>query len=433
MSKIIDDMESNVRSYCRSFPVTFDTAQGSLITDNRGNKYIDLFAGAGALNYGHNEPQLRQAIVEYLMRDGISHALDLTTHAKEQFLQTFKNNILAPRKLDYKVMFPGPTGTNAVESALKIARKATGRTEVIAFTNAFHGMTLGSLALTGNDSKRTGAGVSLGNVSRMPFCNYMGERMDTLDYLDAALVDTSSGIAEPAAIIVETVQAEGGINEASSQWLLRLQAICRRHGALLIVDDIQTGCGRTGKFFSFEDAGLRPDIVCLSKSLSGYGLPFALTLMHPHLDVLDPGEHNGTFRGNNLAFVSAERALDLFWSDDKLQMDTQRKSKLLASRLDDFASKFEGVRRGRGFLQGVAFSDPRLATAASKEAFKRKVVIETSGASDEVLKVLAPLTIDDALLTEALDRVGESIIAARAHLDARTSGPSSTRPTSLAS
>ncbi len=412
MNRIIEELESNVRSYCRSFPVTFRRARGSILVDDNERSYIDLFAGAGVLNYGHNEPRLRDAAIEYMQGDGMIHGLDLTTEAKEQFLETFRDVILQPRHLEYKVMFPGPTGTNAVESALKIARKITGRSHVVAFTNAFHGMTLGALALTGNQGKREGAGVSLGGVTRMPFDGYLGEGVDTLDYLETALLDSSSGVELPAAIIVETVQAEGGINVASKKWLVRLQAIARRHGVLLIVDDIQMGCGRTGPFFSFEGLGITPDILCLSKSLSGYGLPFALTLMHPDIDALNPGQHNGTFRGNNLAFVTATKSLDLFWRGAGLQPESQMKAALVSQRLQAIAAKYGGVHRGRGLIQGIAFAEPELASAASREAFKRGVVIETSGAKDEVLKCLPALTIETELLLQALDLVSEAVSAA---------------------
>lgn len=412
MSRIIEEVESNVRSYCRAFPVTFCQAQGSIVTDNNTRPYIDFFAGAGALNYGHNEPDLKKSLVEYILRDGISHALDLTTEAKEQFLTTFRDLILRPRHLDYRVMFPGPTGTNSVESALKIARKVTGRTEVIAFTNAFHGMTLGSLALTGNSGKRSGAGLPLSGVTRMPFDGYMGPKVDTLDYLEAVLSDTSSGVEAPAAIIVETVQAEGGIHVASRAWLRRLSNVAKKHGSLLIVDDIQAGCGRTGPFFSFEDADIVPDIVCLSKSLSGYGLPFALTLMHPEVDALSPGEHNGTFRGNNLAFVTGERALQKYWRDGAFELQTRERAKIVAEKLESIAQQFNGTKRGLGLIQGVAFSDPRLAKEASKEAFARSVIIETSGAQDEVLKVLPALNIDKSLLLEGLERLRLAVASA---------------------
>jgi diaminobutyrate-2-oxoglutarate transaminase len=412
MSQIIENLESNVRSYCRSFPVTFSRAEGSIVSDSRDRSYIDLFAGAGALNYGHNDEDLKDALVSYISRGGIAHSLDLTTEAKEDFLATFQELILEPRSLSYRMLFPGPTGTNSVEAAMKIARKVTGRSDIIAFTNAFHGMTLGSLSLTGNRAKRAGAGIALSGVTRMPFDGYLGANVDTLEYLEAALDDTSSGVELPAAIIVETVQAEGGVNVARTSWLRRLHSIAKRHGALLIVDDIQAGCGRTGKFFSFEDAGIVPDLVCLSKSLSGFGLPFALTLVHPDLDVLSPGEHNGTFRGNNLAFVTGARALRKYWSTNTLELQVREKSRLIAKKLERIAQEFGGHRRGKGLIQGVAFEDPRLAVEASKESFARAVIIETSGAKDEVLKVLPALTIDESLLVEALGRVHLAIAAA---------------------
>ncbi len=411
-SSTIDHLESNVRSYCRSFPTTFTRAKGAILEGADGRAYIDFFAGAGTLNYGHNHPVLKEALIRYIASDGITHGLDLTTRAKVEFLETFNRLVLGPRNLDFKAMFPGPTGTNAVEAAIKLARKVTGRSNIISFTNAFHGMTLGSLALTGNGSKRAGAGVPLANVSRVPFAGYMGDGMDTAEYLDRVLSDTSSGIDRPAAIILETIQAEGGINVASPDWLRRVQRIARKHGALFVVDDIQVGCGRTGPFFSFEKAGLSPDVVCLSKSLSGYGLPFALTLFHRDLDAWTPGEHNGTFRGHNLAFVTAERALSTFWSDDSFSQEIAEKAEIVAQRLGAVAEEFGGVRKGRGLIQGVQFKDLGLAGAASAQAFEAGLIIETSGASDEVLKVLPPLTISREQLTEGLDIMARAVGAA---------------------
>lgn len=376
--------------------------------DEDGREYLDLFAGAGALNYGHNEPRLKQAVIDYMLGDGITHSLDLTTEAKVRFLETFERVILKPRELTYKVMFPGPTGTNAVESALKIARKVTGRTEVVAFTNAFHGMTLGALSLTGNQGKRSGAGVALGGVTRMPFYDYLGKDADSLAFLERSLEDSSSGVDAPAAIIVETVQAEGGLNVASEEWLRRLSKLAKKAGALFIVDDIQAGCGRTGTFFSFEKAGIVPDLVCLSKSLSGFGLPFAATLVRPELDALSPGQHNGTFRGNNLAFVAGARALELFWSGPEFEEELGAKAHVLRRRLDELAQRFGGLRKGRGLIQGVRFQDRGLASAIAREAFERGVIIETSGAEDEVLKVLPALTIPLEKLEKALSILQES-------------------------
>ncbi|MEQ9682827.1 MAG: diaminobutyrate--2-oxoglutarate transaminase, partial [Rhodospirillales bacterium] len=283
--------ESNVRGYIRNFPTVFTKAKDAKLTDQDGTQYIDFFAGAGVLNYGHNNAELKEAVMDYMAEDGIIHGLDMGTEAKETFLKTFHEVILKPRGMDYKIQFPGPTGTNAVESALKLARKVTGRTNVVSFTNAFHGMTAGALALTGNASKRAGAGVPLNNVTTMPFDGYMGKDVDTLDYFEKTLKDAGSGIDKPAAVIVETVQGEGGINLAGWKWLRRLRAICTQHDILMIVDDIQMGCGRTGPFFSFEPAAVMPDLICLSKAISGLGLPMALVLIRPDLDIWKPGEH----------------------------------------------------------------------------------------------------------------------------------------------
>ncbi len=412
MTDTFERLESNVRGYCRQFPTVFKTASGAVLVDEHDEEFIDFFSGAGALNYGHNPPSIKRWLVDYLMSDGVTHALDMSTQAKERFLTTFEEVILQPRNLEYKVMFPGPTGTNSVEAALKLARKVTGRTNVVSFTNGFHGMTLGSLAVTGNGGKRAGAGVPLSNVTHMPYCDYLGTEADTIAALERYLEDTSSGMDLPAAFILETVQAEGGINVASRTWLQSLAELAKRFDVLLIVDDIQVGCGRTGPFFSFEPFGIEPDIVCLSKSLSGYGLPFAITLMKPELDVFNPGEHNGTFRGHNPAFVTATAALDQFWRDDALTQKVNRDARIIRNTLLDLAGQADGEVRGRGFIQGVQFADPSLANEVSHEAFKRGLIIETAGPSDEVLKTLPPLTIPSEQLEKGLSILAESLEAA---------------------
>lgn len=293
---VFESLESEVRSYCRGWPAVFDRARGSRMYDEDGHGYLDFFAGAGALNYGHNNPVLKRALLDYLERDGVTHSLDMSTTAKRAFLERFQDLVLRPRDLDYKVMFPGPTGTNAVEAALKLARKVKGRESVVSFTNAFHGMSLGSLAVTGNSMKRAGAGIPLVHGTPMPFDNYFDGRVPDFLWFERLLEDQGSGLNQPAAVIVETIQGEGGINVARPEWLRGLADLCRRRDMLLIVDDIQMGCGRTGTFFSFEEAGIVPDIVTLSKSIGGYGMPMSLTLFKPELDVWEPGEHNGTFR-----------------------------------------------------------------------------------------------------------------------------------------
>ncbi|WP_343601189.1 diaminobutyrate--2-oxoglutarate transaminase [Mycobacterium sp.] len=408
---IFDTLESEVRSYCRSWPVVFDRASGSHLWDTDGRRYLDFFAGAGALNYGHNHPDLKAALLDYLAADRVVHSLDMGTVAKAAFLDRFEEVILRPRGLDYKVQFPGPTGTNSVESALKLARKVTGRESVLSFTNAFHGMTLGALAVTGNSMKRGGAGIPLVHATPMPYDHYLDDSMPDFLWLERLLDDAGGGLNRPAAVIVETVQGEGGINVARLAWLRGLADLCRRHDLLLIVDDVQMGCGRTGPFFSFEAAGIVPDIVCLSKSISGYGLPMALTLFRRDLDQWEPGEHNGTFRGHNPAFVTAAAALD-FWTDNQLTRDVLRKGERLERALDDIVGPVEGVQvRGRGMVQGVVFDRPELGTAVCHAAFERGLLLETSGARSQVAKLMPPLLVADADLDHGLAVVAESIDA----------------------
>ncbi|MFT5574716.1 MAG: diaminobutyrate-2-oxoglutarate transaminase [Bermanella sp.] len=410
---IFDKLESEVQSYARSFPVTFDKALGAKLYDTEGREYIDFLAGAGTLNYGHNHPVLKKALIEYLENDGITHGLDMHTRAKKELLEAFDQCILKPRDLQYILQFPGPTGTNAVEAAMKIARKVKGRSEIISFTNGFHGCTLGALAATGNRHHRGGSGgVSLPDVTHMPFCDYYGKDIDTLKMIDQLIEDPSSGVDQPAAVILETVQGEGGLNAASFEWLQGVEKLCKKHDMLMIVDDIQAGCGRTGTFFSFEPAGIKPDIVTLSKSLSGFGLPFALVMMRPELDIWEPGEHNGTFRGNNHAFITAATAIRHFWSDDKFAKEIELKSQLLGRRFQEIANMAGPTMlqpKGRGMMQGLSCKDGELAKAIITRCFEQGLVIETSGAYDQVVKCLCPLTITDDELNKALDIIEQSV------------------------
>ncbi|WP_349829015.1 diaminobutyrate--2-oxoglutarate transaminase [Brevibacterium litoralis] len=412
-----DSQESGVRSYSRSWPVVFDRAQGAHLYDTDGNAYLDFFAGAGVLNYGHNHPALKKVLMDYVAGDHIIHSLDMFTEARRDFLDTFGERILDPRDLDYRVIFPGPGGANAVEAALKLARKVTGRESVVNFTNAFHGMTLGALSVTGNSLKRGGAGVPLVHATPMPYDDYFDRDYPDFFYFEKLLTDAGSGLNKPAAVIVETVQGEGGINTARAEWLRGLEKLCRAHDILLILDDVQMGCGRTGEFFSFEEAGITPDFVCLSKSLSGYGLPMAITLVKPEYDVWEPGEHNGTFRGVAPAFVTAAEALRTFWADDSLATSTREKGAYVESRLNALAAEHPDadlVPKGRGLARGLQFADGETAGRAAAAAFERGLLAETSGPEDEVLKLLPPLTVTDEELGRGMDLVAEATAAALA-------------------
>ncbi|SFA90871.1 diaminobutyrate aminotransferase apoenzyme [Poseidonocella pacifica] len=401
--------ESEARSYCRSFDTVFTKAQGSELTDEEGRTYIDFLAGCSSLNYGHNDPDMKQALIEHITADGVTHGLDMFTDTKARFFETFEEKILVPRGMNHKIMMTGPTGTNAVEAAMKLARKVTGRDQIIAFTNGFHGMTMGALAATGNAGKRAGGGMALSGVTRMPYEGSLGE-VDTLAMMEAMLDNPSSGIDAPAAFLLEPVQGEGGLNAASKEWIEGIGRLAKKHGALLILDDIQAGCGRTGTFFSFEDMDVDPDLIPMAKSFSGMGLPFAALLVKPEHDIWKPAEHNGTFRGNNHAFVTARIAIEKFWSDDKFQREIADKSLMLTSGLQAIADEIPGaVLKGRGMMQGVDVGDGELAGRVCARAFEKGLVIETSGAHDEVVKVLAPLTTPAETLRRGLDILLEAV------------------------
>ncbi|MCA9561557.1 MAG: diaminobutyrate--2-oxoglutarate transaminase [Myxococcales bacterium] len=413
--EVFEQLESRIRGYCRTWPAVFDRAKGARQIDENGKEYIDFFAGAGVLNFGHNDDRMKAALLRYLESDGVTHSLDMATTAKRTFLQTFHDVVLKPRGLDYRMQFTGPTGSNAVEAALKLARKVTGRRTVVAFTNGFHGMTLGSLACTGNAKYRDAAGVPLEHVVRAPFDGYLGEDVDTLEELRRMLADPSSGVAPPAAFVVETIQAEGGVNVARTAWLKGLAELAKAHGALLIVDDIQVGVGRTGSYFSFDGMGIEPDIVCLAKGIGGYGLPLAVCLVKPEHDQWSPGEHTGTFRGQDLAFVAGTVALSYF-ADDALCDAVKRKGAKTHGRLDALVESLgrpEVDLRGRGMIHGLDLGSGAWATAATKAAFERQLIISPCGPSGRVMKVIAPLNIPDADLDAGLDRLCEAVQATK--------------------
>lgn len=408
--RIFEKLESRVRGYVRSFPVIFKSAKGSIMIDESGKEYIDFFAGAGTLNYGHNNERISGALIEYLQADGVVHGLDMATTAKKRFMEKFHSTILGPRNLEYKMQFTGPTGTNSVETAIKLARMVKGRSNIVCFTNAYHGLTMGSLAITGNNFYRDEAYISRANVSFMPYDGYLGPDYNTVEFLRKMLEDNSSGLDLPAAVILETIQAEGGIHVASSQWLRDLAALCHEFDMLLIIDDIQVGNGRSGDFFSFEEAGIKPDMVTLSKAIGG-GLPLALLLLRPDLDQWKPGEHTGTFRGNNLAFVASYEALH-YWDNNDLSNAVKHKGMVLSQRLEQIAANYPELNasvRGRGMIRGLELPELGLAGQLSEICFENGLVIELAGADDQVLKFLPALIIDEETMLKGLDIVEDSI------------------------
>lgn len=401
---VFEQWESDVRGYCRTFPTVFKSASNARQVDESGKSFIDFFCGAGVLNFGHNNERMKDALIKFIQEDGLAHSLDMSTTVKRDFIQAFADTILKPRNMTYKMQFTGPTGTNAVEAALKLARRVTGRRTVIAFTHGFHGMTLGALACTANSYFRNAAGVPLENVQRLPFGG-------SLQDISAAYNDASSGYEAPAAILVETVQAEGGVNVASAEWLKELQAFAQQRGALFIVDDIQVSCGRTGSYFSFDGMGLDPDIICLAKGIGGFGTPLAMNLIKPEHDKhWAPGEHTGTFRGQGFSFVAGREALRYF-EDDKFTNEVTRKAKVITDRLRAIAKQkgcgaFEV--RGRGMIQALDVQDGALAKSIVAKCFESGLLIGSCGPNGRVLKLIPPLTTPDADLEEGLDILAAS-------------------------
>ncbi len=415
-------LESEVKIYCRHMPSVFVMAKNAVLYDEAGQAHIDLLSACGALNYGHNHPKLIDSLLQYIARGGICAAMDLHTTAKRAFLRELNETILAPRGLSYKVQFPGPTGTNAVEAALKLARKVTGRQSVVAFSNAFHGMTLGALSATGNAVARKGAGIPLGGVVRLPFDDHTDVGLSALDAYARMVECSSGGMDAPAAFVLEAVQGEGGLNVASDVWLEAVQTTARRLGSLVILDDVQAGCGRTGTFFSFEGKPLDPDIVCLAKSIGGVGLPLALVLIRPKFDLWRPGEHTGTFRANGMALASGTAALEL-WRDASFERSIEERVNVLSVWVAEICNSYPEVTRskGIGLMQGIEFFSPVLAASVVKNAVGRNLLLEACGPNDEVIKIMPPLTIEVDLLREALDRLEGSIaeVAGGTHREVR--------------
>jgi diaminobutyrate-2-oxoglutarate transaminase len=397
------DYESQVSVFSKYFPTVFSSASGSYVTDCYGKKYLDFFIGACTLNYGHNHPVLKHKIIEYLQNDGITQSVDMATQTKYDFMKNFNDIILTPRKLSYKMQFTNSTGTNAVEAALKLARKVTKRNLVISFVNGYHGFSLGSMAVNGTKDCRK-SGLPLTHTMQLPYQGFSSD-VCSLDYLRTCL-KIQENIGElPAAIILETMQGET-MDAVSDEWLISLQKICHQYKILLIVDDIQISCGRMTTFFSFEKSGIVPDIVLLSKAISGFGLPLSLVLLKPELDIWESGEHKGTFRGNSLTFLVANETLKYFWSDqDFIQSLTYKSNFLLAEIERIFRPVIDSISiKGKGLFYGIEFINKQsLALKVAKQSFTRGLLIDVCSAQDKILKIFPPITIEDIDITKGIE------------------------------
>lgn len=407
-TKTFEKHESEIRAYCRAVPTVFKSSSNAIMIDENDKNYIDFFAGAGVLNFGHNNPKMKEAIVEFIQRDGVIQSLDMFTDVKRDFINTFVEVILKPRGWeDRKLQFTGPTGTNAVEAALKLARKVTGRTEIVAFNRGFHGMTLGALACTANNAFRSSSGVPLTNVIRDTFND-----MNALKNLRQKMFDLGSGMLPPAAFLVEPIQAEGGVRVATKEWLQGVQQLAKDVGALLILDDIQGASGRSGSYFSFDDLDLDPDIIVLAKGLGGLGTPIGMLINKAEIDnAWAPGQHTGTFRGQGLSFVAGKVGIE-FFKDEKFNEETKAKASIIRKTLDNLNSKYNKVVeiRQKGMMLAIEFESASIVKEITTKCFENGLIAGACS-TGEIIKLIPPLTIEEETLKEGLNRFKASVEA----------------------
>ena len=409
VSNILERFESVVQNSVRAAPVVFDKASGSELFDERGKRYIDFHSGGGSQGFGHNNLKVCSALIDYLCNDRVIQTGDRKSVAKRNFVEIFVTKILAPRNLGHKLLFTDPASGIATEVALRIARRHKKRAGVIAFTNSSHGLTEASLSVTSSPHARGDLLDLRANTVFMPYCSYLGEHVDTVAYLRRYLEDSSSGLDLPAAVIVETTQIQGGVNVASETWLKALESLCRDFGIVLIVDETHTGFGRSGTHFSFEAAGLNPDMVLVSNAIAS-GLPISILLLKPELDHWRPGDQVGLFQGDNLAFVAASEVLSQ-WNKSLVQ-DIAERSRVLAAELMSIPARFPNRHlrvRGKGMNWGLEFGRPAAAAVVSGWALERGLIVEPARLKDDVLLVLPPITIAEDTLREGLDLLNQAV------------------------
>ncbi|WP_437334469.1 diaminobutyrate--2-oxoglutarate transaminase [Sorangium sp. So ce394] len=427
--------ESSARTYPRRLPLALARAQGVYVEDVEGRVFIDCLAGAGTLALGHNHPAVIE-VMERTLRSGLPlHGLDFTTPVKDRFMQDVLGALPADFARYARIQFCGPTGADAVEAALKLAKIATGRGTVLAFHGAYHGMTQGALTLMGNLGPKVALGHSLHGVQFLPYpyayrCPFgLGGDAGvaaSLAYIENLLSDPESGVPKPAAIIIEAVQGEGGVIPAPVTWLKGLRGLATRYDIPLILDEVQSGFGRTGRMFAFEHAGIEPDVVVLSKALGG-GLPLSVVVYHERLDAWRPGAHAGTFRGNQLAMAAGSATLAVLRAE-RLDAAAAELGARLMQQLAALGERFAciGDVRGRGLMVGVELVDaaavpnalgarpahPELAARVQHECLRRGLIVERGGRHGSVMRFLPPLVITAAQLDEAARIFGQALAAA---------------------
>ncbi|WP_156994547.1 diaminobutyrate--2-oxoglutarate transaminase [Tatumella morbirosei] len=426
--------ESNVRSYPRKLPLAITRAQGVWITDADNKQYLDCLAGAGTLALGHNHPEVLQAIQSVITSGLPLHTLDLTTPLKDEF-SAYLLSLLPGEGKDYCLQFTGPSGADAVEAALKLAKKATGRSGVISFSGGYHGMTHGALSVTGNLSPKEAVDGLMPEVQFMPYPSLYrcplgigGEAgVKALSYYFENLInDVESGVRKPAAVILEAVQGEGGVNPAPVEWLQRIRKVTREHGIVLIVDEVQAGFARTGKLFAFEHAGIEPDIIVMSKAVGG-SLPLAVLGIKKEIDVWSPGHHTGTFRGNQMAMATGLTTLKIL-KEEKIADKVAAQGEWLTGKLKSLQQRYPviGQVRGPGLMIGIEIvkpheaadhmgsypADGELSALLQKKCFEQGLILERGGRHGAVLRLLPSLLITNDELAIFLDKFEQALLSA---------------------
>jgi diaminobutyrate-2-oxoglutarate transaminase len=414
--------ESSARVYPRHFPFAVAEARGCYIRDLDDNLFIDFLAGAGVLSFGHNHPELVEAATQQM--SVFTHGLDMPSPAKDAFTEAQLSMLPEQVRGHMKIHFCGPTGADAVDAAIKLAKMATGRGGVVAFQGGFHGTTHATMALTGNLSSKGAVANGMPGVHFLPYpTGCVPDDVDPATWdatcaalLEKALTDPNGGIPTPAAVIMEMVQGEGGVNPITLQFAQRARQLTRELGIPLIVDEVQTGCGRTGTWFAFEQYDIEPDIIVASKALSGMGLPIAIIMYHQDLDVWAPGAHTGTFRGNQLAFAAGAKAVQMVRRDNLLG-NVQARGEQVARALEPLTAH-RGVRevRGKGLMWGIELNAPgdgrtagQLAEEVQARALRAGLILELGGRNDRVVRMLPPLNVTAEVMDIALSIIARAI------------------------
>jgi diaminobutyrate-2-oxoglutarate transaminase len=427
----LQGMESAARTYAATIQRLFVAGRGIHLHDAEGVEYIDCLANAGALPLGHNHPEVKAAVLEFLASDAVQQALDLATPAKCQFVRELFSLLPPAFASNAKIHFCGPSGSDAVEAALKLARLFTGRATILAFRGAYHGMTAGALGAMGNVVPKTGNALTSGPVQFAPYpstyrCPFGTDGSETerlsLSYLRTLLADPESGVPKPAAVIVEPVQGEGGCIPASTQWLRGLRELTSQHDVLLIVDEVQTGLGRTGTMFAFERAGIMPDLLVLSKAIGG-GYPIAVLVYDKRLDVWPAGMHAGTFRGNQIAMIAGRATMQIIRAQ-RLTENAEVMGEQLRASVQRIAARHAclGDVRGRGLMIGAEVVDSRdraaspaagaLALRIKLNCLQNGLIVETGGRHGAVLRFLPPLIVNEQDVEAIVSRFASAVAAA---------------------